>query len=66
MPISRRDFLERSAALTAAGFLPRVPSPEELAALDAPAAPTTSTFRARPVVVSSSNGIRVMEKPGVC
>ena len=59
MSITRRDFLERSAALTAAGFLPRVPSPEELAALDAPLSPVTPpNFRARPVVVSSSNGLR--------
>ena len=59
MPLSRRDFLERSAALTAAGFLPRVASPDELAALTAPAVPSAgSAFRARPTVVSSANGIR--------
>jgi N4-(beta-N-acetylglucosaminyl)-L-asparaginase len=54
MPLSRRDFLERSAALTAAGFLPRVPLPAEFGAV-----PVTDVgFRARPTVVSSSNGLR--------
>ncbi len=54
MPLSRRDFLERSAALTAAGFLPRVPLPAEFQ----PAAVAAAPFRARPTVVSSSNGLR--------
>jgi N4-(beta-N-acetylglucosaminyl)-L-asparaginase len=53
MPLSRRDFLERSAAVAAAGFVPRLPSPE----LFADPAPPPG-FRARPCVVSSSNGIR--------
>lgn len=57
MPVSRREFLERSAALTAAGFLPRVPSPEELAAVGM--SPASSALqRARPTVVSSANGLR--------
>lgn len=56
MPLSRRDFLERSAALTAAGFLPRVPLPEEFAG--AMATGRTEPFRARPTVISSANGIR--------
>lgn len=59
MSLSRREFLERSAALSAAGFVPRLPSPEEWTLnvgnrSDLPTVP----FRARPVVVSSSNGIR--------
>ena len=52
MPISRRDFLEKSAALSAAGFLPRVPFSTEFAT------PTLSEFRARPTIISSANGIR--------
>ena len=57
MPVSRREFLERSAALTAAGFLPRVPSPDELAAVGLAPAPS-ALQRARPTVVSSANGLR--------
>lgn len=57
MPLSRRDFLEKSAALTAAGFLPRVLGAEELAPGTGTVLPS-STFRARPVVVSSANGIK--------
>lgn len=53
MPLNRRDFLERSAAVAAAGFVPRLPS-SKLFADPAPA----PGFRARPCVVSSSNGIR--------
>lgn len=53
MPLNRRDFLERSAAVAASGFVPRLPS-SELFADPAPA----PGFRARPCVVSSSNGIR--------
>jgi N4-(beta-N-acetylglucosaminyl)-L-asparaginase len=55
--ISRRDFLERSAALSAAGFLPRMALPDHAAA---PIAPNSAVgaFRARPTVVSSANGIR--------
>lgn len=57
MSISRRDFLERSAALSAAGFLPRMALPDHAAA---PIAPNSAVgaFRARPTVVSSANGIR--------
>lgn len=57
MPVSRRDFLERSAALAAAGFLPRLPDevldvgPE---LLDAP----PPGFQGKALVISSSNGIR--------
>lgn len=63
MPVSRREFLEKSAALAAAGFVPRLPD-----AFDATAAkaspftagtgPLVLPSRARPCVVASSNGIR--------
>jgi len=56
VPLSRRDFLERSAALTAAGFLPRVPLPEEFGVAELTS--VTSGLRARPTVVSSANGLR--------
>ncbi len=56
MPLSRREFLERSAALSAAGFLPRLPLPEEFA--DGPASLPGVPFEGRPTVVSSANGIR--------
>jgi N4-(beta-N-acetylglucosaminyl)-L-asparaginase len=60
VPLSRREFLERSAALSAAGFLPRLPLREEFGTATASAAiPGAGTaFRARPTVVSSANGIR--------
>jgi N4-(beta-N-acetylglucosaminyl)-L-asparaginase len=58
MPFSRRDFLERTAALAAAGFIPRLLSAEELAALDSTPAPVAAAFRGRPMVVASANGIR--------
>jgi len=57
--LSRRDFFERSAALAAAGFVPRLP--EDVGeALGQTAGPATQRpgFRGRPLVVSSSNGIR--------
>jgi N4-(beta-N-acetylglucosaminyl)-L-asparaginase len=59
VPFSRRDFLERSAALAAAGFVPRLPDAFGQAP-GQPIAPTGSTpgFRGRPLVVSSSNGIK--------
>jgi N4-(beta-N-acetylglucosaminyl)-L-asparaginase len=59
VPLSRRDFLERSAALAAAGFVPRLP--EDFGqALSQTAGPATQRpgFRGRPLVVSSSNGIK--------
>ena len=58
MPLSRREFLERSAALTAAGFVPRLQLPEELLTLPNSPAPALGGFRGRPLVVSSANGIR--------
>ncbi len=55
VPISRRDFLERSAALAAAGFVPR---DTDFDVLGSTPAASASPFRGRPLVVSSSNGIR--------
>ena len=59
MPLSRRDFLERSAALAAAGFVPRLPDDfgHELGHGVAPSVPFPE-FRGRPLVVSSSNGLK--------
>ena len=57
MSLSRRDFLEKSAALTAAGFLPRVHTPFETAGATV-AASLVAPFRGRPLVVSSANGLR--------
>jgi N4-(beta-N-acetylglucosaminyl)-L-asparaginase len=55
--LNRRDFLERSALLGALGFLPRTISAEEYEA-DVARAVVSPTFRGRPCVVSSSNGIK--------
>ena len=55
--ISRRNFLERSAALAAAGFIPRVLTAEDLSEVRV-SAPPNPAFRARPAVVASANGIR--------
>ena len=59
MSLSRREFLERSAALSAAGFLPRDHFSDDLRA---PLPPSSTTplngFRGRPLVISSANGIR--------
>jgi N4-(beta-N-acetylglucosaminyl)-L-asparaginase len=52
VPLDRREFLERSAALAAAGFLPRLDLPE------AGSVPRAAPVRARPTVVSSANGLR--------
>ena len=59
MPLTRRDFLERSTALAAAGFVPRLPEDfgQALAQTDRPATPIPE-FRGRPLVVSSSNGFK--------
>jgi len=59
--VSRRDFLERSAALAAAGFVPRLATPEAGAAPTSAStltAPPSGSFRGRPIVISSANGIR--------
>ncbi|MEO7999010.1 MAG: isoaspartyl peptidase/L-asparaginase, partial [Gemmatimonadaceae bacterium] len=59
MSFSRRTFLERTAAVAAAGFLPRILSAEELEALEFSAKKSAGVaFRGRPMVVSSANGIR--------
>ncbi|MEP6766111.1 MAG: N(4)-(beta-N-acetylglucosaminyl)-L-asparaginase [Gemmatimonadaceae bacterium] len=58
MSFSRRVFLERSAALAAAGFIPRLLSAEDLEALEAPISTSVTAFRGRPMVVSSANGIK--------
>lgn len=56
---SRRDFLERSAALAAAGFVPRLPEEVLFPSREAGGAPSTApAFRGRPLVVSSSNGLK--------
>ena len=57
MTTSRREFLERSAALAALGFVPRIlAAGEPLPGVTA--APMRGAFRARPTVVASANGIR--------
>ena len=56
--LSRREFLERSAALTAAGFVPRFSSPDQLIASAVAPTARMGAVRARPVVIASSNGIR--------
>ena len=70
MSFSRREFIERSAALAALGFVPRVLDAESLsgnvfgAGADSYAASSqaftgiSSSRRARPVVIASGNGIR--------
>lgn len=67
MSNSRRDFLEKSAALAALGFLPREISATEW--LDererARRAVPTSNFRARPVIVGSANGFHTDRPAGV-
>jgi N4-(beta-N-acetylglucosaminyl)-L-asparaginase len=54
---SRREFLERSAALAALGFTPRALAAAE-PLLGATVALVAGTIRARPAVVASANGIR--------
>jgi len=59
--VSRRDFLERSAALAAAGFMPRLDTPESdvrPAATLGGAVEAGAGVRARPIVIASKNGIR--------
>ena len=65
VPLTRRDFLERSAVLAAAGFVPRLSS-ETGIGIDsasstlsrADGAGAANKFRSRPVVIASLNGIR--------
>lgn len=67
MPTTRREFLERSALLAAAGFTPRSISFEEWEAERArsAAAPVTPTFRGRPCVVGSGNGFHTDRPAGI-
>lgn len=58
MSVSRREFLEKSTALAAAGFIPRSADEWLARQMQAAASPPDAAFRARPVVVSSANGIR--------
>lgn len=58
MSVSRREFLEKSTALAAAGFIPRSADAWLAQQMQAAANPPNPVFRARPVVVSSANGIR--------
>ncbi len=63
MSPSRREFIERSAAITALGLVPRWADAEDVmraasAATQAQPTGATNAFRARPVVVASANGIR--------
>ena len=58
MTISRRDFLERSATLAAAGFIPRLADDALLLAPATTAAQRNEAFRGRPIVIASANGIR--------
>lgn len=67
MPVTRREFLEKSAAVAAAGFIPRLPDDFGLnvsagtasgSLVEGSGAPAVLKGRARPCVVSSSNGLR--------
>ncbi len=62
MSLNRRDFLERSAVLAAAGFVPRSAVDFGAVGTELPVASSplaaSPAFRGRPLVVSSSNGIR--------
>lgn len=63
---SRRDFLEKSAALAALGFLPRQLSAEEwLAERDASRRAAPPNFRGRTVVISSTNGYHTDRPAGI-
>ncbi len=67
MSSSRRDFLEKSAALAALGFLPREVSAEEwLAERErARAESERSKFRGKAIVVGSANGFHTDRPAGV-
>src|SRR5437762_6285091 len=59
MTTSRRDFLEKSATLAALGFLPReISYAEWREERDRSRSGANKTFKGRPCVVSSANGIR--------
>jgi len=55
--LDRRAFLEKSAVLSALGFLPRALTAEEYER-DVARTPTLADFRGKTCVVSSSNGIK--------
>jgi len=55
--LDRRTFLEKSALLSALGFMPRALSAEEYE-YDVARPPQRGNFRGRPCVVSSANGIK--------
>jgi N4-(beta-N-acetylglucosaminyl)-L-asparaginase len=62
---SRRDFLEKSAALAALGFTPRgISYGEWMVERDRSQAPPKS-FRGRPCVISSANGFHLDRPSGV-
>ena len=66
MATSRRDFLERSAALAALGFLPRSVSYDEwLGERERSRAVAPKNFRGRPCVISSANGHHTDRPSGV-
>lgn len=63
---TRRDFLEKTAVLAALGFLPRQISAEEWEAeRDASHRVVPPRFRARPVVISSTNGFHTDRPAGI-
>ena len=66
MRTSRRDFLEKSAALAALGFLPRTLSYEEwLGERERSRSSGPMNFRGRPCVISSANGFHRDRPSGV-
>ncbi|MBI1809697.1 MAG: N(4)-(beta-N-acetylglucosaminyl)-L-asparaginase [Gemmatimonadetes bacterium] len=63
---TRRDFLEKTATLAALGFLPRQISAEEwLAEREASRRRAPTSFRGRPVVISSTNGFHTDRPAGI-
>jgi N4-(beta-N-acetylglucosaminyl)-L-asparaginase len=66
MSTTRRDFLEKSTALAALGFLPRQISHEEWTAeREWSRAAMPAGFRGRPCVISSANGFHTDRPAGV-
>lgn len=66
MHSSRRDFLEKSAALAAMGFLPRsVSYGEWLDERKRTSRPPAGAFRGRPCVIGSANGLHTDRPSGV-
>ena len=58
MSLSRRDFLERSATLAAAGFIPREALPSTPVTEGSGRSAASPVVRGRPIAIASSNGIR--------